>query len=61
VDALTTLSVEHRRTSPKTLGDPEVIDLISRGPEPWVRFSASDPHGSIPILFSFGASVEGVW
>jgi len=60
--------VENRRTSLKTLkaryGDPVVLDVTSRGPEPWVRFSPFYPHGSIPIPFSpgqFGASVEGIW
>ncbi len=62
------LFVEHRRTSPKTLkaryGDPVVLDVTSRGSEPWVRFSPFYPHGSIPIPFSpgkFGVSVEGIW
>ena len=41
-----------------------VLDLTSRGPEPWVRFSPFFPHGGIPVPFSPGvesASVEGVW
>jgi len=60
--------VEHRRTSPNTLkaryGDPVVLDVTSRGPEPWLRFSPYYPHGPIPIPFSpgqVGASVEGIW
>jgi hypothetical protein len=41
-----------------------VLDLTSRGPEPWVRFSPFYPHGQIPIPFTEGRtamSVEGVW
>lgn len=41
-----------------------VLDLTSRGPDPWVRFSPFYPHGGIPVPFTPGrtaASVEGVW
>jgi hypothetical protein len=41
-----------------------VLDVTSRGPEPWVRFSPFYPHGDVPVPFSGGAtaaSVEGVW
>ena len=41
-----------------------VIDVTSRGPEPWVRFSPFYPHGGIPVPMSpgvTGESVEGVW
>jgi hypothetical protein len=41
-----------------------LIDLTSRAPEPWVRFSPFYPHGEIPVPLSpgvFGASVEGIW
>jgi O-acetyl-ADP-ribose deacetylase (regulator of RNase III) len=40
------------------------IDVTSRAPEPWVRFSPFFPHGGIPVPFSTGvtaASVEGLW
>lgn len=40
------------------------IDVTSKGPEPWVRFSPFYPYGNIPVPFSPGvvsASVEGVW
>jgi hypothetical protein len=45
---------------------PEVvrIDVTSRGPEPWVRFSPFYPHGGIPVPLSPGvesATVEGIW
>ncbi|MEU0563100.1 hypothetical protein [Dactylosporangium sp. NPDC006015] len=41
-----------------------VLDVTSRGPQPWVRLSPFYPHGSIPVPFSpgtDGASVEGIW
>lgn len=41
-----------------------IIDVTSRGEEPWVRVSPFYPHGGIPVPFSesvFSASVEGVW
>lgn len=41
-----------------------ILDLTSRGEEPWVRFSPFFPHGGVPIPGSPGrtsASVEGVW
>jgi hypothetical protein len=41
-----------------------VLDVTSRGEEPWVRFSPFYPHGGIPIPGSPGVlaqSVEGLW
>jgi len=41
-----------------------VVDVTSRGPEPWVRLSPFFPHGGIPVPFTpnvTAASVEGVW
>jgi hypothetical protein len=41
-----------------------VIDVTSRGPQPWIRFSPFYPHGGIPVPCSSeqtGASVEGIW
>ncbi|MGE0491047.1 MAG: hypothetical protein AB7S38_17700 [Vulcanimicrobiota bacterium] len=41
-----------------------VLDLTSRGPDPWVRFSPFFPHGNIPVPDGSGrlaASVEGIW
>jgi hypothetical protein len=41
-----------------------VVDVTSRGPEPWVRFSPFYPHASIPIPTAphqTAASVEGPW
>jgi hypothetical protein len=47
-----------------TRPDAVVVDVTSRGPEPWVRFSPFYPHGEIPVPMSPGVtsqSVEGVW
>ncbi|MET8757826.1 hypothetical protein [Lentzea sp. NPDC004782] len=47
-----------------TRPDALVVDVTSRGPDPWVRFSPFYPHGQIPVPMSPGAtseSVEGVW
>lgn len=44
--------------------DAVVVDVTSRGPDPWVRFSPFYPHGQIPVPLSPGVtseSVEGVW
>jgi hypothetical protein len=41
-----------------------LIDVTSRGPQPWVRFSPFYPHGDLLVPFSpgqAGASVEGIW
>jgi hypothetical protein len=41
-----------------------ILDVTSRGPEPWVKFSPFYPHGDIPVPFSPGVasqSVEGIW
>jgi hypothetical protein len=44
--------------------DARIVDVTSRGPEPWIRFSPFYPHGRIPVPLSdgaTGASVEGIW
>jgi len=41
-----------------------IIDVTSKGTEPWVRFSPFYPHGGIPIPNTLGEtaqSVEGLW
>jgi hypothetical protein len=60
--------VESKRKSLATIRSKHpsavIIDVTSRGEEPWVRFSPFYPHGGIPVPFSesiFSASVEGVW
>lgn len=60
--------VESRRTQPTTLSNrwpgAVVLDLTSKGPEPWVRFSPFYPHGGVPIPRTpdeTAASVEGLW
>lgn len=60
--------VESRRKLPKTLEknypNALVLDLTSKGLDPWVKFSPFYPIEGIPIPFSegqTGASVEGIW
>jgi hypothetical protein len=62
------ITVASRRAGPERQRarhpDATVLDLTSRGPEPWVRFSPFWPHGGIPVPLSdgrTGASVEGIW
>ena len=63
------LAVASRRLQPKTLikrfgPNALLLDVTSRGEEPWVRLSPFFPHGQIPVPFSpgvHGASVEGIW
>lgn len=60
--------IESRRKQAKSLqkkySDARLIDVTSKGDEPWVKFSPFYPHGNIPIPFSpdaTGQSVEGIW
>ena len=60
--------VENKRKSLATIRaiypDAIIIDVTSRGEEPWIKVSPFYPHGGIPVSFSdsvFSASVEGVW
>ena len=60
--------VESRKKSQKTLDNSypkaEIIDLTSKGIEPFVKLSPFYPHGNIPVPFSnntFSYSVEGIW
>lgn len=42
----------------------EIIDVTSKGNEPFIKFSPFYPHGDIPIPFSenqVAMSVEGIW
>jgi hypothetical protein len=62
------LIIASRRTTAEALhkryGDAPILDVTSRGPQPWVRFSPFYPHGGIPVPFSpehTGVSVEGIW
>src|SRR5262245_200414 len=62
------LIVASRRTATETLrkryGDARLLDVTSRGPQPWVRFSPFYPHSGIPVPLSpghTGMSVEGIW
>jgi hypothetical protein len=62
------LVLESRRRSPATLSrrwpDGTVVDVTSKGEEPWARFSPFYPHGGIPVPNTPGRtaqSVEGLW
>ena len=63
-----TIIVESRRkkrsTIEKAWPGAVLLDVTSRGQEPWVRFSPFYPHGGIPVPNSpgtFAQSVEGLW
>lgn len=60
--------VESRRAKPATIAarhpGAAVLDVTSKGPEPWVRFSPFYPHGGVPVPNTpdeTAASVEGLW
>ncbi len=62
-----TITVLHRRSGesarPRHPGA-AILDLTSRGPQPWVKFSPFYPHGQIAVPGAPGrhaASVEGLW
>lgn len=62
------IHVESRRKNRSTIEKARpgalVLDVTSKGEEPWVRFSPFFPHGGIPIPESpgtFARSVEGLW
>ncbi len=63
-----TIEVASRRKSEANLlkahPGASLIDVTSKGADPWVRFSPFYPHGGIPIPLSpgqLGQSVEGIW
>jgi len=60
--------IENKKKSQKTLAklypNAEVIDVTSKGQEPFIRLSPFYPHGNIPVPFSENThaySVEGIW
>ena len=61
------ISVHHRRSATTVRREQPgatVLDLTSRAPAPWVRFSPFFPHNDIPVPGAPGrvcASVEGLW
>src|SRR5947208_15178862 len=62
------VAVESRRkklaTIEKLWPSAPIIDVTSKGAEPWVRFSPFYPHGGVPIPNTPGEtaqSVEGLW
>ena len=66
--AVNPITVESRRQKPATVAarhpGAAVVDVTSKGPQPWVRFSPFYPHGGVPIPHTPGTvaqSVEGLW
>ncbi len=62
------ISVASRRSSQEKLQqrfpNSQIIDVTSKGSDPWVKFSPFYPHGKIPVPLSSGSfaeSVEGIW
>jgi hypothetical protein len=60
--------VESKRKKAETLEqhypEAQILDVTSRGAQPWIKFSPFYPHGTIPVPLSPGyvaASVEGIW
>lgn len=60
--------IESKKKSLKTLErmypSALIIDVTSKGKEPWIKVSPFYPHGNIPIPYSpnyFSVSVEGIW
>jgi hypothetical protein len=56
------IRVLHRRR--RAFPDATVLDVTSKGPQPWVRFSPFHPHGGIPVPLTPGVtgnSVEAIW
>jgi hypothetical protein len=50
--------------APRPAPGASVVDVTSRGPEPWAGFSPFYPYGGIPVPFSPGhtaMSIEGIW
>lgn len=62
------VTVENRRRAAASIDRDHpgalVLDVTSKGPQPWVAFSPFYPHGGIPVPFSPGVTsetVEGIW
>lgn len=52
------------KTLLKMYPNAKILDVTSKGDEPWVKVSPFYPHGGIPIPYSpnyFAVSVEGIW
>lgn len=62
------INIAHHATKPasieKKYPGATIVDVTSKGPQPWVRFSPFFPLGGIPVPFTPGRtseSVEGIW
>lgn len=48
----------------KDFPEATIIDVTSKGQEPWIKFSPFYPHGQIPVPNSpgyYSETVEGIW
>ena len=55
---------KNEATLKKSYPDAILLDVTSKGVDPWVKFSPFYPHGNIPVPFSpdiTAQSVEGIW
>ena len=47
------IEVANRRRKPESIAATfpglDIVDVTSRGPQPWVRLSPFYPHGGIPV------------
>ncbi|WP_433204128.1 DUF6939 family protein [Dactylosporangium sp. CS-047395] len=58
------IRVVHHGSRTAAAASATVVDVTSRGPHPWVRFSPFYPHGGIPVPLTPGVtatSVEAIW
>jgi len=60
--------IENKRKSIKSLlkkyPNAKILDVTSKGKQPWIKVSPFYPHGGIPVPFSpgqYAISVEGIW
>jgi hypothetical protein len=60
--------IENKKKSEKSIlkkySNAKIIDITSKGNQPWVKLSPFYPHGNIPVPFSeniTAMSVEGIW
>lgn len=62
------VQILHHSTKPATIEKrfpgSQIVDVTSKGPQPWVKFSPFYLHGSLPVPLTPGRtseSVEGIW
>lgn len=62
------IHIAHHATKPSSIEKKypgaNIVDVTSKGPQPWVRFSPFYPLGGVPVPFTpelASESVEGIW